>query len=61
MEHVPSWARLRPCDQGGTGTQHYAPQFRTDREWYDKFSGEGHVGKREKHCHTSGHSFPLGL
>lgn len=63
MEHVPAWARLRPCDQGGTETWFYAPQFRTDREWYDNtlFPGEGHVGKREKHCYTTGHTFPLGI
>lgn len=63
MEHVPAWSRLRPCDQGGTETWFCAPQFRTDREWYDNtlFPGEGHVGKRETHCYTTGHTFPLGI
>lgn len=63
MEHVPVWARERPCDRGGLISKYYAPQHRTDREWYDNtlFPGEGFVGKREKHCFVIRHSFPLGM
>jgi hypothetical protein len=62
LEHVPSWARKRPCDAGGTETRYYAPQFNTDLEWYENtlFPGEGHVSKRSKHCFTSGQTWPLG-
>ena len=57
MEHVPSWASGQPI----VG-KFYAPQFRTDKEWYDNttFPGEaGHLGGR-RHCHTSGQTWPLG-
>jgi hypothetical protein len=63
MEHVPAWARARPCDHGGTETRYYAPQFRSDREWYDNttFPGEpGHLGGR-KYCYTTGQTWPLGM
>lgn len=61
-EHVPSWAKSRPCDHGGTESRYYAPQFRTDREWYDntRFYGElGHIG-RKADCFTTGQTWPLG-
>jgi hypothetical protein len=61
MEHVPEWSR-KPVDAGGTATRYYAPQFRTDREWYDntRFSGEqGHIGSK-LHCITTGQTWPLG-
>jgi hypothetical protein len=56
MEHIPAWAR-----QTHNG-RYYAPQFRSDREWYDntKFPGEpGHIGDRN-HCCTSDQTWPLG-
>ncbi len=64
-EHVPAWALLRPCDSGGTETRYYAPQFATDREWYDatKFPGEeGHPfpDSRRGDCYTAGQTWPLG-
>lgn len=58
MEHVPAWARERVNDTG----YYYAPQFRSDREWYDhtRFYGEaGHFGTRNT-CYTSGQTWPLG-
>ena len=58
MEHVPSWAHAQRSD----GT-FYAPQYQSDREWYEKtkFYGEpGHVGGK-KECHSSGQSWPLGM
>ena len=61
-EHVPAWASKTPADSGGTSTQHYAPQYTTDREWYDntKFPGEGHIHHRADHCESSNPSWPLG-
>ncbi len=61
MEHVPAWAKERPCDHGGTETRYYAPQFRTDREWYDNtlFHGESELADKH-HCYTSGQTWPLG-
>jgi hypothetical protein len=62
LEHVPTWAGRTPADSGGTETRFYAPQFRTDREWYENtlFPGEGHVGKHERQCYTTNQSWPLG-
>lgn len=59
-EHVPGWAR---GDTGFPG-RFYAPQFASDREWYDHttFPGEeGHLalGDRDS-CHTSGQTWPFG-
>jgi hypothetical protein len=57
MEHVPAWAR-QPVEPG----KFYAPQFRSDREWYEHttFPGDaGHLGDRN-HCFTSGQTWPLG-
>lgn len=56
VAHVPAWARKR-CENG----KFYAPQFRTDKEWYDntEFYGEG-VTATKTHCHTSGQTWPLG-
>lgn len=62
MEHVPAWARHRPVEHGGTETRYYAPQFRTDREWYEntRFPGEeGHLGDAED-CTTRDQTWPLG-
>lgn len=59
MEHVPAWA-LKPMDNG----KYYAPQFRTDREWYENtsFYGEpGYIGSSSTpHCYTTGQTWPLG-
>jgi hypothetical protein len=68
MEHVPAWARKpldrsqlvvnKPADEG----DYYAPQFRSDLEWYENtlFPGEpGHIGRRT-HCYTTGQTWPLG-
>lgn len=65
MEHVPSWACERPCDSGGTATWYYAPQYRTDKEWYDNtaFPGEPEhiLGARHNGCCDSRNpSWPIG-
>lgn len=64
MEHVPAWAR-KPCIDEGTGTIvfYYAPQYRSDQEWYDNtiFPGEkGHYGGRETSCMSEKNTWPLG-
>ena len=64
MEHVPAWAAnpLSSITSEDGAATFYAPQFRTDREWYANttFPGEpGHIlGKQ--HCHTEGQTWPLG-
>lgn len=57
MEHVPAWARV----QAPNG-KFYAPQFRSDAEWYrnTRFAGEpGHFGRAHE-CYTTGETWPLG-
>ena len=56
MEFVPYWSRHT---QDG---QFYAPQYRTDREWYENttFPGEGHIEKHDRHCECRNQSWPLG-
>lgn len=56
MDHVPSWAtKVR---EDGT---YYAPQFSSDREWYENtlFPGESELCMNGS-CYTTNHSFPLG-
>jgi len=57
MDHVPAWSRTT-----APNGRHYAPQFRSDREWYEhtRFHGEpGHFGRRSD-CYTTGQTWPLG-
>lgn len=56
MEHVPQWARLR-----APNGKYYAPQFRTDQEWFDNtlFAGESPLASK-RYCFTSNQSWPLG-
>lgn len=57
MEHKPAWAS-KPCSDG----KFYAPQYATDREWYDNttFPGEpGHLG--DDHAYSTGQTWPLGI
>lgn len=57
VDHVPQWAR-KPCDNG----KYYAPQFASDREWYDTatFPGEPGLHGNCKHCISTGQTWPLG-
>ena len=66
MEHVPAWTQKPVAftaspDSPDNGPRYYAPQFRTDKEWYDStaFPGEGEMASRT-HCYTSGQTWPLG-
>lgn len=54
MEHVPTWARKRR-DNGS----YYAPQFRSDREWFENTVFPPHNGAR-KYCTSTNLSWPLG-
>lgn len=55
MEHVPAWARV-PC-----AGRYYAPQFISDRQWYDatKFHSESELASKT-HAYSSGQTWPLG-
>lgn len=54
MDHVPTWART-PAPNG----KFYAPQFASDREWFDNTTFPPKNGLR-KYCTTSGQTWPLG-
>jgi hypothetical protein len=62
MEHVPSWALRHPHDSGGTEQRYYAPQFRTDDEWFENtlFPPNNPCGTRITDCYTTGQTWPLG-
>lgn len=57
MEHVPDWAK-RPNQGQGLW---YAPQYRTDLEWYENtyFHGENELAKQDS-CYSYNMSWPLG-
>lgn len=62
MDHVPAWAKVPPAAHSGTETRFYAPQYRSDREWFERtrFHGEpGHLGKPHE-CTSTGQTWPLG-
>lgn len=57
LEHVPAWASVpAPCGR------FYAPQYRTDREWYEAtaFPGECDISPRARYCHSAGRTWPWG-
>lgn len=54
MEHVPAWAG-KQRDDGS----YYAPQYRSDREWYNNTTFPPHSGDRN-HCLTENQTWPLG-
>jgi hypothetical protein len=60
VEHIPDWAK-EPYQHSELGEVYYAPQYATDREWYDRteFYGEG-VMATEDHCYSGGETWPLG-
>lgn len=57
MEHVPHWATKERSD----GT-FYAPQYASDKEWYDKsaFPGENGIPEEDDHCESWNQTWPLG-
>ena len=58
MEHKPSWAYAKRPD----GVHYYAPQYASDKEWYDntQFPGEGIVLKTDDHCLSQNPTWPVG-
>lgn len=64
MEHVPAWAQKPHIAGEGLHagkSMFYAPQFRTDAEWYanTKFHGESELAT-DTTCYTSGQTWPMG-
>lgn len=60
MDHVPEWAREKRSD----GT-YYAPQYRSDKEWYDNslFPGDKDYpfkGWMDGSCCSRNETWPLG-
>lgn len=55
MEHVPQWATKQRED----GT-YYAPQFRSDREWYENTLFPPNEMCYGTDCYTTGQTWPLG-
>jgi hypothetical protein len=62
MNHMPSWARSRPIDHGGTETRYYAPHYRDDDEWYENTIFPGEVGWLGigTDCYSTNQTFPIG-
>lgn len=61
-EHLPRWYQWA-AKRNGVIAKYYAPQFRTDREWYDNtvFYGEpGHFGS-EISYHSINYTWPMGI
>ena len=58
VEHVPTWAR-NPCEGNG---KFYAPQYASDREWYEatKFPGEGGIPRGDDQCMSTNQTWPRG-
>lgn len=57
MEHKPDWAHGPRVDG-----QYYAPQYTTDKEWYDRtmFHGESDLVGSARHCYSQCPTWPLG-
>jgi len=64
MEHVPGWARdpVERCRRSTDVKKYYAPQYRSDQEWYDntKFGAEIPFEGWGSACYSTGHTMPLG-
>lgn len=63
MEHVPAWANEPHLNHDNNTFKYYAPQYKSDKEWYDNtvFPGESDLCiKSDDHCYSSGKTWPLG-
>ncbi len=63
MEHVPTWAKgpVGLCRRKEDVKQFYAPQYRTDEEWYERTFFPGEEGcPWDDCCLTTKATFPLG-
>lgn len=61
MEHIPEWSKSPLIIDGAK--QYYAPQFKSDLEWYDNtaFPGELDYIGNDSNCYTRNQTWPLGL
>lgn len=55
MEYIPAWARKANAATG----LFYAPQYRTDKEWYANTVFPPHSGDKD-HCQSANPSWPCG-
>lgn len=62
MEHKPNWANVPVNPETGTRLYYYAPQYRTDREWYEStcYPGEGGISSRSSFCESTKQTWPIG-
>lgn len=58
MEHVPPWSQ-DPHPHNGK-PRYYAPQYRTDAEWYENTNFPGEDNVPEGFCLSRNQSWPLG-
>jgi hypothetical protein len=61
LEYIPAWYATSARRRGEV-EKYFAPQFKSDREWYDNtvFRGEpGHYGG-DRNYHSINFTFPLG-
>jgi hypothetical protein len=59
MEHVPSWALNPVAEALTTRHRYYAPQYRSDAEWY-ALTDFPTPTARDQSCHSRTPTFPLG-
>jgi hypothetical protein len=60
-EHVPAWSSQSLREQGGDSDLFCAPQYKTDKEWYDNTDFPGENGNDLRHCCVSrNQSWPMG-
>lgn len=61
MEHKPQWATNETFTIDGE-TVYYAPQYVSDKEWYDLtvFPGEKELSKNANYCHSENQTWPIG-
>lgn len=55
MEHVPDWAKQKCND-----AFFYAPQFRSDQEWFEHTVFPPNPMCDKNHCYSSRETWPLG-
>jgi len=55
MDHIPAWV-LKPAPNG----KFYAPQFASDKEWYDNTVFTPNPLCFGTDCYTNGQTWPLG-
>lgn len=64
MEHVPAWVQCGTLTGDDGVPTFYAPQYASDREWYDNtvFPGEPDFPEWQDnwHCYSRNQTWPLG-